>query len=50
MLDLHSIEQRVYTLACELLFKPATFANTHEDQWCERTLDGSVVRSRFQWF
>ncbi|PNY27297.1 Adenylosuccinate lyase, partial [Tolypocladium capitatum] len=36
--------ERVYSLARELLSKPATFANTHADQWCERTLDDSAVR------
>ncbi|KAI9150114.1 Adenylosuccinate lyase [Paramyrothecium foliicola] len=36
--------ERVYSLARELLSKPATFANTHADQWAERTLDDSAVR------
>lgn len=36
--------ERVYSLARELLSKPPTFANTHADQWCERTLDDSAVR------
>ncbi|KAI1484971.1 adenylosuccinate lyase [Biscogniauxia mediterranea] len=36
--------ERVYSLARELLSKPATFANTHASQWCERTLDDSAVR------
>ncbi|KAJ9133200.1 Adenylosuccinate lyase [Coniochaeta hoffmannii] len=36
--------ERIYSLARELLSKPATFANTHADQWMERTLDDSAVR------
>jgi adenylosuccinate lyase len=36
--------ERVYSLSRELLSKPATFANTHSDQWMERTLDDSAVR------
>ncbi|RKU49688.1 adenylosuccinase ade13 [Coniochaeta pulveracea] len=36
--------ERIYSLSRELLSKPATFANTHADQWCERTLDDSAVR------
>ncbi|KAJ3495904.1 hypothetical protein NLG97_g3051 [Lecanicillium saksenae] len=36
--------ERVYSLARELLSKPATFQATHADQWMERTLDDSAVR------
>jgi adenylosuccinate lyase len=36
--------ERIYSLSRELLSKPASFANTHADQWCERTLDDSAVR------
>jgi len=36
--------ERVYSLARELMSKPATFAATLSDQWCERTLDDSAVR------
>lgn len=36
--------ERVYSLAREILSKPATFQATHADQWMERTLDDSAVR------
>ncbi|CAH0016281.1 unnamed protein product, partial [Clonostachys rhizophaga] len=36
--------EKVCGLARELPSKPATFANTHADQCCERTLDGSIIR------
>ncbi|KAH8705663.1 adenylosuccinate lyase [Talaromyces proteolyticus] len=36
--------ERVYSLARELLSKPANFANTLSDQWMERTLDDSAIR------
>ncbi|TQS31995.1 hypothetical protein Golomagni_07705, partial [Golovinomyces magnicellulatus] len=36
--------ERVYSLARELLSKPASFQATHADQWMERTLDDSAVR------
>ncbi|CAI4214391.1 unnamed protein product [Parascedosporium putredinis] len=36
--------ERVYSLARELLSKPASFSNTHSDQWMERTLDDSAIR------
>ncbi|KAL7914272.1 adenylosuccinate lyase [Trichoderma velutinum] len=36
--------ERVYSLARELMSKPANFANTLSDQWMERTLDDSAVR------
>ena len=36
--------ERVYSLARELLSKPASFQNTHADQWMERTLDDSAIR------
>ncbi|CAG9938266.1 unnamed protein product [Clonostachys rosea f. rosea IK726] len=53
MLNLHGIEkmrsEKVCGLARELPSKPATFANTHAHQCCERTLDGSIVRKKFQW-
>ncbi|KAI0552228.1 L-Aspartase-like protein [Xylaria curta] len=36
--------ERVYSLARELMSKPANFANTLSDQWAERTLDDSAIR------
>ncbi|KAI1372430.1 adenylosuccinate lyase [Hypoxylon crocopeplum] len=36
--------ERVYSLARELMSKPASFAATHSDQWAERTLDDSAIR------
>ncbi|KAF5021782.1 hypothetical protein F66182_6157 [Fusarium sp. NRRL 66182] len=36
--------ERVYSLARELLSKPASFAGTLSDQWMERTLDDSAIR------
>lgn len=36
--------ERIYSLSRELLQRPAGFANTHSDQWMERTLDDSAVR------
>ncbi|KAN0080702.1 L-Aspartase-like protein [Elaphomyces granulatus] len=36
--------ERVYSLARELMSKPASFANTLSDQWAERTLDDSAIR------
>ncbi|KAM6477682.1 L-Aspartase-like protein [Trichoderma sp. SZMC 28011] len=36
--------ERVYSLARELMSKPASFANTLSDQWMERTLDDSAIR------
>lgn len=38
--------ERVYSLARELMSKPASFANTLSDQWAERTLDDSAIRSK----
>lgn len=31
--------ERIYSLARELISKPASFAGTHSDQWMERSLD-----------
>jgi adenylosuccinate lyase len=36
--------ERIYSLARELMSKPASFANTLADQWMERTLDDSAIR------
>jgi adenylosuccinate lyase len=36
--------ERIYSLARELMSKPASFANTLSDQWMERTLDDSAIR------
>lgn len=36
--------ERVYSLARELMSKPASFAGTLSDQWMERTLDDSAIR------
>ncbi|KAL8813701.1 MAG: hypothetical protein Q9223_000457 [Gallowayella weberi] len=36
--------ERIYSLARELISKPASFANTLSDQWMERTLDDSAIR------
>jgi adenylosuccinate lyase len=36
--------ERIYSLARELMSKPASFAATHSDQWAERTLDDSAIR------
>ncbi|KAK0717040.1 L-Aspartase-like protein [Lasiosphaeria miniovina] len=36
--------ERMYSLARELMSKPASFANTLSDQWMERTLDDSAIR------
>ncbi|KAI5861614.1 L-Aspartase-like protein [Durotheca rogersii] len=36
--------ERVYSLARELMSKPASFAATLADQWQERTLDDSAIR------
>ncbi|KFH42890.1 Adenylosuccinate lyase-like protein [Hapsidospora chrysogenum ATCC 11550] len=36
--------ERIYSLARELMSKPANFANTLSDQWMERTLDDSAIR------
>ncbi|KAI0205090.1 L-Aspartase-like protein [Astrocystis sublimbata] len=36
--------ERVYSLARELMSKPANFANTLSDQWAERSLDDSAIR------
>lgn len=42
--------ERVYSLARELMSKPANFANTLSDQWAERTLDDSAIRSKHPCF
>lgn len=36
--------ERIYSLARELMSKPASFAATLSDQWMERTLDDSAIR------
>ncbi|ELR09500.1 adenylosuccinase ade13 [Pseudogymnoascus destructans] len=36
--------ERIYSLARELMSKPASFAATHSDQWMERSLDDSAIR------
>lgn len=36
--------ERIYSLARELMSKPASFAGTLSDQWMERTLDDSAIR------
>ncbi|KAL8730633.1 MAG: hypothetical protein Q9166_003946 [cf. Caloplaca sp. 2 TL-2023] len=36
--------ERIYSLCRVLMSKPANFANTHSDQWLERTLDDSAIR------
>ncbi len=36
--------ERIYSLARELMAKPASFAATFSDQWMERTLDDSAIR------
>ena len=36
--------ERVHSLSCDLMSKPASFANTLSDQWTEYTLDDSAIR------
>ena len=36
--------ERVHSLSCDLMPKPASFANTLSDQWMGHTLDDSAIR------